>query len=1011
MPDGQQQEEREPDEHDERGEEAQAGVRLFSLATNACVPSSPVVVVGPVDRLGVDRRFFAWCRDVPSGWLGHPGESSAAPAFGPRQRRAARPYFVRVGMAVRPENRGARLAECGLDALAEAGLALGLAGSLAEAMQTVAEAAARAAGAEVVVVRIADDARISLKACAVATSSAAVGAELEGSRVPLADIPEYEVSDAEHLPESVQSAAERVRASSVVLIPLHLEGRVEGSIELMRAGRAFDDVERRFARLAAGQAVLAIRAFEGGAGAGEADPGARLGLAGEALAAGADGVRTAEEITRFATEATGALAGLLWRRGPDGALGLVASLGTVVPDDALPSARAAVERALLGRRPVAVEDIAGLPALATLSATLQLGQPSIGALQLLFSPDSEPTDVALATLATFGVRAAHALRATFQARTVALELERTRALLAVVGQAISELSLAHTLETAVARVGELLEADRLAVYLREDDRLYAAAGIGLAGPHLLLANRLLELALGPFRSRGILVVQEVAADPRLTGVGDAAAETGIEAAIAVPLLAGHDVIGLLGVFPARGRILTENESALLSALAVQLAVAVQNAQLHERAKQLGEERERALEAERAASKRVRALYEISRSFAQSLSLEATLEAVASTVVDVLGVDIALIHMPDERRERLMPRAIKVAEPRLEEAIGSIIYKPQAFGAHPVQLLFRDAEPFLLTRQTAEEIGTPAIALVPFLERGWTGAVVPIATPAEVLASLTLISVQPGSPVTAETIEQATAIGGQAALAIDNARLYQQQKQFSDTMQRSLLPHSVPKLQGLELGDAYESSARVEVGGDVYDFMELGDGRLAVTLGDVTGHGIEAAADMAMAKFVFRSLAREHPEPGDFLKSANEVVVGEIAPGKFITLAYMLIDGGKGEVAAAGAGHPPPRIVGADGSVTSLETRGLVLGIEPGQHYEEVRAILDVGGAVVLYTDGVIEARWQSELYGVERLDRVLSEQRELSANDLARVVLDDCRAFARGELADDCAVVVVKRTA
>jgi serine phosphatase RsbU (regulator of sigma subunit) len=126
---------------------------------------------------------------------------------------------------------------------------------------------------------------------------------------------------------------------------------------------------------------------------------------------------------------------------------------------------------------------------------------------------------------------------------------------------------------------------------------------------------------------------------------------------------------------------------------------------------------------------------------------------------------------------------------------------------------------------------------------------------------------------------------------------------------------------------------------------------------------------------------------------------------------MLIDGSKGEVAAAGAGHPPPRIIGADGSVTGLEVRGLVLGIEPAQHYEEVRATLEVDGAVVLYTDGVIEARREGELYGVERLDRVLSERRGLPANDLAQVVLDDCRAFARGELADDCAVVVVKRTA
>jgi serine phosphatase RsbU (regulator of sigma subunit) len=912
-------------------------------------------------------------------------------------------------MAARPEQRGIGLAEGGLDALAEAGLALGLADTLAEAMQTVAEAGARAAGADLVVVRVVDDARGSLNACAVATSSAAVAAELEGSRLPLADLPEDEVGTLQGLPESVQRAAERVGASTVVLIPVHVDGRVEGSVELMRAGNPFDDAERRLARLAAGQAALAIRAFAGRAEAGEVDAEATLSVAGEALAAGADELRTADEITRFATEATGALAGLLWRRGAEGPLELVASAAKVQTPVELEPARAAAERALVGRQAVSVERL--VPGPATLSATVQLGQPSIGALQLLFSPDSEPSEVRLAALATFGVRAAHALRASLQAQTVALELDRTRALLTVVGQAISELSLAHTLETAVARVGELLDADRLALYLREDDKLYAAAGIGLAGPHVRLANRLLELVLGPFRSRGMLVVQDVASDPRLAGVGDAAAETGIETAIAVPLLARSEVIGLLGVFPTRGRALTENESALLSALAAQLAVAVQNAQLHERAKQLGEEREHALDAERAASKQVRALYEISRSFAQSLSLEATLEAVASTVVDVLGVDIAIIRMPDERREWLLPRAMKVAEPRLDKAARSILYRPQPFGAHPLQLLFRHGEPFLLTRETTEAVGAPATALLPFLEHGWTGAVVPIATPAEVLASLTILSVQPGSPMTGETVDQATAIGGQAALAIDNARLYQQQKQFSDTMQRSLLPRSVPKLQGLELGDAYESSARVEVGGDVYDFMELADGRLAVALGDVTGHGIEAAADMAMAKFVFRSLAREHPEPGDFLQSANEVVVGEIAPGKFITLVYMLIDGSKGEVAAAGAGHPPPRIVSADGSVTGLDARGLVLGIEPAQQYEEVRATLDVDGAVVLYTDGVIEARREGELYGLERLDRVLSERRDLSANELAQVVLDDCRAFARGELADDCAVVVVKRTA
>ena len=90
------------------------------------------------------------------------------------------------------------------------------------------------------------------------------------------------------------------------------------------------------------------------------------------------------------------------------------------------------------------------------------------------------------------------------------------------------------------------------------------------------------------------------------------------------------------------------------------------------------------------------------------------------------------------------------------------------------------------------------------------------------------------------------------------------------------------MQGLELGEAYRVAATVEVGGDVYDFMELATAGLRSRLGDVTGQGIEAAADMAMAKFVFRSLARGMTEPGDFLQSANEVVVAR-SPRQFITL--------------------------------------------------------------------------------------------------------------------------------
>ncbi|MDX6543582.1 MAG: hypothetical protein QOK32_1185, partial [Gaiellaceae bacterium] len=468
-------------------------------------------------------------------------------------------------------------------------------------------------------------------------------------------------------------------------------------------------------------------------------------------------------------------------------------------------------------------------------------------------------------------------------------------------------------------------------------------------------------------------------------------------------------IGLLAVYPQQGRALTGNESALLLSLASQLAVAVQNAQLHERAKQLGAELEGALAAERTTARQLRALYEISRTFAQSLSLERTLEKLAETAVELLEVDAAVIRMPDGRGEWLVPRALHVGDPRLAEAVAAILERPVPVLAPGAKRLYRLAEPLVVDAQTARELGPPHSLLVPFLEKGSTAAMLPIATPAEVLASLTIVSLHPGRPISDEKIGLALTLAGQAALALDNARLYQQQKEFADTMQRSLLPRTQPELEGLELGAVYESSARVDVGGDVYDFMELENGRLAVVLGDVTGHGIDATADMAMAKFVFRSLAREHSAPADFLASANEVVVGEIAPGKFITMAYVTLDPATGRVACACAGHPPPRLVQPDGAVGGIDARGLALGVEGGQTYDEVEEALPHGSTVVLYTDGVVEARREGELYGLERLDALLAERHDLAPEALARAVVEDCRAFAGGELPDDCAVVAIKR--
>jgi serine phosphatase RsbU (regulator of sigma subunit) len=180
------------------------------------------------------------------------------------------------------------------------------------------------------------------------------------------------------------------------------------------------------------------------------------------------------------------------------------------------------------------------------------------------------------------------------------------------------------------------------------------------------------------------------------------------------------------------------------------------------------------------------------------------------------------------------------------------------------------------------------------------------------------------------------------------------------------------------------------------------------LGDVSGHGIAASADMALAKFAFRALVRQYPDPGELLAQVNEVALGELSGGSFVTMACLTVDPATGEVRTASAGHPPSRLLAADGSVIALAPRGLALGIEREQRYEELRTALPPGAALCLYTDGLVEVRRDGDQYGEERLDAALAAGKELPAQALVEHVVADCRAFA-GEPEDDYAVVVIRR--
>ena len=546
-----------------------------------------------------------------------------------------------------------------LEAFAAAAQVLAEARTLAETLDAIVGAAAAGTGSELALARVLEPDGLHLATRSVVTSSRALAAELEGSRVPVEAVDAEEEDGSRGPLAGLQPILQRLAAGAVLRVPVLVDGRIVGALDLVRAGAPYAEDERALARLSASQVAAALRAFDppgqdrqgaaaleaAGSGAGRGGGRGSRGRRGRpARGRGERGRRRRPLAPRSrGRRAAGGSGGR--RRRP------VASIPSARP-------RCPCPRGHAGRRRRQSSPKARSPPCGSASRRSTPSSSASG------TPACRPAD-ALGLLSVFAARAANALRAGERERTAQLELERTRALLAVVAKANAELSLAHTLETVVGGVAELLEVDRLAVYLREDGRLSTAVAVGSPEPHA--AGRRASARARPRVRRGhaVLAIADAASDPRLDGLetrarrgrhrgGDRRAARSSRTRCS----------GCSRSTRGAGRTLSADESALLAALAAQLAVAVQNARLHERATTLTAERERDLAELRRTEGNLRALYEISRSFAQSLSLEATLEALARTVVELLGVDAAVIRMPDDRGERLVPRALHVADREL-----------------------------------------------------------------------------------------------------------------------------------------------------------------------------------------------------------------------------------------------------------------------------------------------------------------------------------------------------------
>jgi sigma-B regulation protein RsbU (phosphoserine phosphatase) len=225
------------------------------------------------------------------------------------------------------------------------------------------------------------------------------------------------------------------------------------------------------------------------------------------------------------------------------------------------------------------------------------------------------------------------------------------------------------------------------------------------------------------------------------------------------------------------------------------------------------------------------------------------------------------------------------------------------------------------------------------------------------------------------------------------------------IQAHLLPHELPQMKPFQIACAWEPAR--SVGGDYFDVLTLGPDRLGICIADVSGKGITAALLMANLQAAVRAFAPGSTGPGALCCKLNEVLCGSIAPGKFVTLFYGVIDSERLMLYFENAGHSSPIVLRGD-EATILIEGGTVLGLFPKSAYEDRQFALRPGDCLLLTTDGVTEAADElDEEFGNERVIASARAARSLGAQGIRTRILDDVTRFCNGNFLDDASLVVV----
>jgi len=352
---------------------------------------------------------------------------------------------------------------------------------------------------------------------------------------------------------------------------------------------------------------------------------------------------------------------------------------------------------------------------------------------------------------------------------------------------------------------------------------------------------------------------------------------------------------------------------------------------------------------------LRALQRVTDAALAHLSEEDLLTELLRRISEILDADTAAFLLLDEETNELHARAAMGIEEEVEQGVRIPVGRGFAgrIAAERAPVYIEDIDHADIFNPILREKGIRSMLGVPLVIQGRVLGVLHVGT-------LTPRHFTDGD---ANLLQLAA---DRAAIAIEQAALYEQRR-VAEAVQRRLLPDQLVAVPGVELASRYLPASGESLGGDWYDAFMLPAGHIALVVGDVVGHGLEAAAVMAQLRTALRSYAADGHAPAATVERVNRLM-WQLGPTAMTTLAFVVIDSVGESLEVVIAGHPPPLVITPGGEASYLPLQGgLALGVSPLVTYHAARHPFPTGSAVVLYTDGLVESRRRPIDDGLEQL--------------------------------------------